>query len=401
VTNVVGSVVTQGSVNTLSGSTPVLNFDDTAQASGLRRMVIQNNSQQLQFYSATDTGGLDTIGLSVNRGGLVSIPVALDVAYGKVGSDVAAAEVDWDIDSAAGYQRDIRFLTAGGARWIVGTNNATESGANAGSNFFLNAYDDTGSYLSTPFSVARSTGVTTIASAVISAGTITAAHIDNSIVGGTTAAAGSFTTLSASSTVSGSGFSTYLASPPAIGGTAPAAGSFTALSATGNTSLGTASLAAQLNVDFDTAAAQVRNVRYLTAGALRWTTGANATAESGSNVGSDWFLNSYNDAGSYISTPLQVTRSTGVTTIASAVISAGTISAVHINSSIIGNTSPNTGGFTTLTIGSTSGPTITSGTGVPGSTTPKGSIFLRTDGGVGTTLYVSQGSGTWNAVSGV
>jgi hypothetical protein len=49
-------------------------------------------------------------------------------------------------------------------------------------------------------------------------------------IGATTAAAGAFTTLSASSTVSGTGFSTYLASPPAIGGTAPAAGTFTSIS---------------------------------------------------------------------------------------------------------------------------------------------------------------------------
>ena len=57
-------------------------------------------------------------------------------------------------------------------------------------------------------------------------------------IGGTSAAAGAFTTLSASSTVSGTGFSTYLASPPAIGGTARAAGSFTALAVgvTGTTS---------------------------------------------------------------------------------------------------------------------------------------------------------------------
>jgi len=53
-------------------------------------------------------------------------------------------------------------------------------------------------------------------------------------IGGTAAAAGSFTTLSASSTVSGTGFSTYLASPPAIGGTAAAAGSFTTLTASTN-----------------------------------------------------------------------------------------------------------------------------------------------------------------------
>jgi len=48
-------------------------------------------------------------------------------------------------------------------------------------------------------------------------------------IGATNAGTGAFTTLSASSTVSGTGFSTYLASPPAIGGTAAAAGSFTSL----------------------------------------------------------------------------------------------------------------------------------------------------------------------------
>ena len=45
----------------------------------------------------------------------------------------------------------------------------------------------------------------------------------NGTVGATTPSTGAFTTLAASSTVSGTGFSTYLASPPAIGGTAAAA----------------------------------------------------------------------------------------------------------------------------------------------------------------------------------
>jgi hypothetical protein len=49
----------------------------------------------------------------------------------------------------------------------------------------------------------------------------------NGSVGATTASTGAFTTLSASSTVSGTGFSTYLASPPSIGTTAAAAGNFT------------------------------------------------------------------------------------------------------------------------------------------------------------------------------
>jgi hypothetical protein len=51
-------------------------------------------------------------------------------------------------------------------------------------------------------------------------------------IGNTTASSGAFTTLSASSTVSGTGFSTYLASPPAIGGTLAAAGTFTNVNVT-------------------------------------------------------------------------------------------------------------------------------------------------------------------------
>ena len=47
------------------------------------------------------------------------------------------------------------------------------------------------------------------------------------------------------------------------------------------------------------------------------------------------------------------------------------------------------------------GPTITSGSAAPASTQPKGSLYCRTGGGVATTLYVSQGGGTWNAVAGV
>jgi hypothetical protein len=69
-------------------------------------------------------------------------------------------------------------------------------------------------------------------------------------IGGTAAAAGSFTTLSASSTVSGTGFSTYLASPPAIGGSAAAAGSFTTLSASST---------------FTTSAAEVKQTNVVTA----------------------------------------------------------------------------------------------------------------------------------------
>lgn len=48
------------------------------------------------------------------------------------------------------------------------------------------------------------------------------------------------------------------------------------------------------------------------------------------------------------------------------------------------------------------GPLLTSGNGAPGALVlPKGTIYMRTDGAVGSTCYVSQGAGTWNAVAGV
>ena len=66
---------------------------------------------------------------------------------------------------------------------------------------------------------------------------------------GTISGTGAFTTLSVSSTVSGTGFSTYLASPPAIGTTTAAAGAFTTLSASSTLTLsgGTANGVAYLN----------------------------------------------------------------------------------------------------------------------------------------------------------
>ena len=93
------------------------------------------------------------------------------------------------------------------------------------------------------------TGSTFTGNVTTSNAVITGGSIDGTTVGATTASTGAFTTLSASSTVSGTGFSTYLASPPAIGSTAANTGAFTTLSASSTTTLsgGTANGVAYLN----------------------------------------------------------------------------------------------------------------------------------------------------------
>jgi hypothetical protein len=89
-------------------------------------------------------------------------------------------------------------------------------------------------------SIVTLTGTQTLTNKTLTTPVIDA--INSTTIGATTPSTGVFTTLSASGaftvsgvltasgTVSGTGFSTYLASPPAIGGTTAAAGSFTALS---------------------------------------------------------------------------------------------------------------------------------------------------------------------------
>jgi hypothetical protein len=52
-------------------------------------------------------------------------------------------------------------------------------------------------------------------------------------------------------------------------------------------------------------------------------------------------------------------------------------------------------------VGGEMGPTWSSGSTSPPGAQPKGSLYSRTGGAVGSTLYVSAGGGVWNAVAGV
>lgn len=85
---------------------------------------------------------------------------------------------------------------------------------------------------------------------------------------------------------------------------------------------------------------------------------------------------------------------------ASSTVSGAGFTAWAASPPAIGGTAPAAGTFTSVEIG-TGGPDITSGAGVPGATKPVGSLYLRTGGGIGTTLYVSAGGGVWNGVAGV
>lgn len=59
------------------------------------------------------------------------------------------------------------------------------------------------------------------------------------------------------------------------------------------------------------AAVTTRLLRYYTGTSLRWQVGANTAAESGGNVGSDFNVYRYTDAGAYLGNPLRIMRSNG------------------------------------------------------------------------------------------
>lgn len=73
------------------------------------------------------------------------------------GSVTATAD-GFIVDDVAGTNRFVSFKTSGSARWNIYANSAAEAGGTSGSDFSITRYSDSGSYLSVPFHINRSTG---------------------------------------------------------------------------------------------------------------------------------------------------------------------------------------------------------------------------------------------------
>ncbi|NBS70689.1 hypothetical protein EBT31_17515, partial [bacterium] len=208
--------------------------------------------------------------------------------------------------------------------------------------------------------------------------TLTAAGFSGPI-GSTGATTGAFTTLSASSTVSGTGFSTYLASPPAIGGTAQNPGYFTTLRMYGSSSgyVGLQGAAAAGSTTYTLPAADGTNGQALKtngSGTLSW--GAVVSAPGGSDTQVQ-----YNSSGSFAGSANLTFNGTTLTAAGLAGPLNGTV----------GATTQNTGYFTVLRMyGSSSGYVGLQGAAAAGSTTY---TLPATDGTNGQAL-TTNGTGT-------
>jgi hypothetical protein len=117
-------------------------------------------------------------------------------------------------------------------------------------------------------------------------------------------------------------------------------------------------------------------------GNWRWAMRADSTAEGGSSSGSDFRLVAYDDAGVAQFSPIFSKRSNGYVGIGTTSLSS--TAKLTIQGSVA--------------IGTSAGPTWSSGTGVPAAALPNGSIYSRTDGSTGTTMYFRV-NGAWVAGS--
>lgn len=104
-----------------------------------------------------------------------------------------------------------------------------------------------------------------------------------------------------------------LSSPGAIGGTTPAAGAFTTLTATGTTSIGTSGLAGSITLGLFNAAGNIAGLNYYSGSTIRWAIRKGLTAESGSDAGSPLEVVAVGDGGITIDTAVSLTRAAGGT----------------------------------------------------------------------------------------
>ncbi|MDX1297289.1 MAG: hypothetical protein R3260_03475 [Pseudomonas sp.] len=127
-------------------------FANTAAESG------SNVGSDFTLYRYSDAGA--SLGLVMaayrNSGDVRFYSKLISEGNMEVGDGTNAATTI--IDGGAGTSRSISFSSAGVNRWALGTNSATESGSDVGSDLFIGGYSDAGAWLGTYITVNRASG---------------------------------------------------------------------------------------------------------------------------------------------------------------------------------------------------------------------------------------------------
>jgi hypothetical protein len=288
----------------------------------------------------TDLDGIDSTVKTVSNVANAALPLAggtltgnLTVAPASGAAGIALAK------AASGAQCYITGYTgaavAANARWQMRLGDTTAEGAgNAGSDFSLSTYDNSGVFLGFPFTITRATGSATFSGSLTAATTITVNGAAGTNRGLTLATGGQNRwVLLANGTAEAAGnagsdlqFNTFDNTGAYIGTplTIERKTGYVAVNGNGATlsaAAGAASQSAAIRLNKG-GSGYSGIVQGMTNGVLRWQISLGDNAAEGSNAGSNFAIGAFNDAGAAatVPSPLTISRSTGVASFAVAIV---------------------------------------------------------------------------------
>lgn len=96
-----------------------------------------------------------------------SIATSETIRFNSAGLRVigaSAADTSFDVQNVGGKAKLTRYMTTTKVDWTTGANNVARTGANAGSNYTISAYDDTGVLIADDVTITRSSGLVAVGS---------------------------------------------------------------------------------------------------------------------------------------------------------------------------------------------------------------------------------------------
>jgi hypothetical protein len=193
------------------GTSADFNWDDTNKVLNIGGQWVETHlgsktvagNPVLAFHSSgtstSDAQIYSDVGSGANDGDLY-FNAGYEYHSGSVVYIKTAANVFAQLRANSGYDRYLRFTSVNSDRWYLGVDGTAESGSNAGSDFYLKSFDDTGATLGTPLTVNRATGnisftgtltgngsgLTTLNASNLSSGTVNTARLGSGTANSTT-----------------------------------------------------------------------------------------------------------------------------------------------------------------------------------------------------------------------
>lgn len=129
-----------------------------ADATGSMILKAGNGTVGFQDNAGSNLGYLNSTGMNLTG----SLTTTSGTFNGNATLTGGAVDRILTINANASQSRYVRYSTAGVARWDLTSDNSSESGSSAGSNFLINRFNDAGTYVGTPLSINRATGAVSL-----------------------------------------------------------------------------------------------------------------------------------------------------------------------------------------------------------------------------------------------